>query len=323
MFSDVEQSIEEPMDKDSRDVNPVIRHDNMSTPKFSFKNMVQGSHSGNNLTPSQVPMNPLFDNENMADEDSNNDLPPEDLDEDSKCPIILLVKEEKKRLRRPWKSPLIIKMFDKHIGLSYYVAKFSNFEDYNHVLLNGPWFIDGHYLTIRTWIPNFVPYNKLIKFLTAWVRIPNLSVEYFDTSFLTRVGSKIGRVIRIDKTTAAAERGKFTRLCVELDLSKPLLSKFWLKGKVWKIQYEGLRLICYNCGKINHREEDCPDILQQEQVIDDSHHEGIQQERENCPENVEDFGSWMLIKKTHKSPSPAQEKGKCTTSPTKRPKHGK
>ncbi|KAL2927601.1 LINE-1 retrotransposable element ORF2 protein [Bienertia sinuspersici] len=120
-------------------------------------------------------------------------------------------------------------------------------------------------------------------------------IEYFDSNFLHCVGSKIGKVIKVDKTTATAERGQFTRICVEIYLSKPLLSKFWLKGKIWKIQYEGLRLICYNCGKINHKDENCPDLHKQE-----DHHSNVingKTEVNLNPEHLEDFGSWMLVKK--------------------------
>ncbi|GKF00699.1 hypothetical protein Tco_0027622 [Tanacetum coccineum] len=43
--------------------------------------------------------------EDVSDDD-------EPLPEDIPCPTILLTKEEKKRLRGPWKHTLIVKMFD-------------------------------------------------------------------------------------------------------------------------------------------------------------------------------------------------------------------
>lgn len=67
--------------------------------------------------------------------------------------------------------------------------------------------IDDNYLTIRKWVPNFIPDDSSMRFLTTWVRIPNLAVEYFDINFLNKIDNKIGRVIRIDKTTTQAERG--------------------------------------------------------------------------------------------------------------------
>ena len=41
-----------------------------------------------------------------------------------------------------------------------------------------------------------------------------------------KVGEKIRKPIRIDQTTRLVSRGKFARLCVEVDITKPLLSKF-------------------------------------------------------------------------------------------------
>ena len=80
-------------------------------------------------------------------------------------------------------------------------------DDYQHVLTQGPWLIDDNYLTIRKWVPNFIPDEAPIKFLTAWVRIPNISVEYFDHDFLDIIGQKIRKVVGIDQTTANVERG--------------------------------------------------------------------------------------------------------------------
>ncbi|KAL2923359.1 hypothetical protein RDABS01_014850 [Bienertia sinuspersici] len=276
----------------------------------SFKHMVQGSSSKVTDLGMNRNVNPLFDNESCEDLDSDDDQPPGENFDVSKCSIILLTKEEKKRIRSPWKTSLIIKTFDKNVGyitLMRRLIKKWNLKDYNHVLTEGPWLINDHYLTIRTWVPDFVLDNKPIKFLTAWVRIPNLAVEYFDTIFLHRIGEKIGRVIKVDKITQAATRGQFTRLCVELDWSKPLLLKFWLKGKNWKIQYEGLRLICYHCGKINHKEEECPLLKAQEKDTDheqkeDSHVQEIH------PEEAENIGSWILVRKPTRTRGPAKSK---------------
>ena len=176
-----------------------------------------------------------------------------DEEEDPLCPTILLTAAEKKVLREPWRNALIIRMFDKgigylqlkrrlkakwalkedfsliDIGCDYYVTRFTNMEDYDHVMMNGPWMIGDNYLVIREWVPNFVPEEDHIIKLTAWVRIPKLSVEYFHKQFLLyKIGHKIGRVLKIDSTTENVERGQYTRMCVEVDLTKPLLSKFRL-----------------------------------------------------------------------------------------------
>lgn len=91
--------------------------------------------------------------------------------------------------------------------------------------------IGDNYLTIRKWVSNFVLGEEPIRTLTVWVRISNLSVEYFDKKFLHRIREKIGKVVRIDKNTKSMDIGQYIWFCIEVDLSKPLLSKFWLNGK--------------------------------------------------------------------------------------------
>ena len=106
---------------------------------------------------------------------------------------------------------------------------------------------------MHQWVHNFVPDKEPILVLTAWVRISFLSVEYFDEQFLQVIGSKIGTIRKVDNTTAYVERGKFVCMCVEVYLSKPLLLKFRRHGRVWRVQHEGLHLICFKCGKVGHK----------------------------------------------------------------------
>lgn len=119
------------------------------------------------------------------------------------------------------------------IGYGYYVTRFMELEDYAYVLTQGPRMLGDNYLVIRKWEPNFVPEEDNIIRLTAWVRIPRLSVEYFNKRFLLKkIKCKIGKVIRVDDTTAYVERGQYTRLSIKVNLTKPLLSKFRLNGRI-------------------------------------------------------------------------------------------
>ncbi|XP_021835968.2 uncharacterized protein [Spinacia oleracea] len=288
---------------------PILHHG------ISFRDLVAADQMQGALYATNIP----DDDDILSDDDE----PPEGIIDDPRGPTILLSKEEKKRLRFPWKFALIVKMFDSKIGYmslikrlkkkwelkggltltdvghDYFIARFSAMVDYNHVLTQGPWMLDDNYLTIKKWVPNFIPDNAPMRHLTTWVRIPHLSVEYFDKEFLTKIGGKIGKVIRIDQITANADRGQFTRLSVELDLSKPLLSKFWLKGKIWRIQYEGLKMIFFNCGKIGHSAEKCPtnaDAMVTEIVNEPILNSSVNETEKNQVQQ-EDFGAWMLVKK--------------------------
>lgn len=100
------------------------------------------------------------------------------------------------------------------------------------------------------WCANVIPYYLGPHTSSiCWVFWSGISQKF---------GGEIRKVLRIDQNTTSAERGQFTRLSIELDLAKPLLSKFLLKRKFWRVQYEGLRMICFSCGKIDHSEEHYP-----------------------------------------------------------------
>lgn len=85
-----------------------------------------------------------------------------------------------------------------------------------------------------------------------------LHVEYYSVQWLHRVGNKIGRTLKVNVTVLSASRGEYARICVEIDLRKPLKVGYRLRDQRWKIQYEGLEVICFNCERYGHEESACP-----------------------------------------------------------------
>ncbi|KAJ8427976.1 hypothetical protein Cgig2_017463 [Carnegiea gigantea] len=186
----------------------------------------------NNPNPSfNVVQSSLWEEDQMRVEVISDDDEPI-AEDDPTCPTTILTKEEKRQLRKPWRHAIIIRMFDKAMGYlqlkrrlqtkwalkgdfslieidyDYYVMRFANLEDYEHVMTQGPWVLGDNYLVIREWVPNFIPEEHTISKFMAWVHIPGLSVEYFNKNFLLHmIGQKIGRVIRVDDATANVERG--------------------------------------------------------------------------------------------------------------------
>ena len=282
-------------------------------------------------------VNPLFES-GAVEEDviSDDEIESESERDDENCPNIVLSKADKRRIRSPWKNSIIIKLFDKKMGYevlmrrlrfkwqlkgnivltdvghAFYVVRFTSLEDYEFVMTQGPWMIGDSYLTIRKWIPNFIADEAPMRHLTAWVRIPNLSVEYFDELILHKIGSKIGKVIKIDRNTESMDRGQYVRFCIEVDLAKPLLSKFRLNGRVWKIQYEGLKLICFKCGHLGHKEDKCESFKAPESNKDPQHVALNNMENgSNCerapvvrPEVNNKYGEWMLVSKVSRKSNP-------------------
>ncbi|KAG6761127.1 hypothetical protein POTOM_034323 [Populus tomentosa] len=85
-------------------------------------------------------------------------------------------------------------------------------------------------------------------------------VEYYDQPILARIGHKLGRTIRNDDSAASSTGAKFARISEEIDLNKPLCSKFRMKRKIWKAEDENLHLVCFHCRKHGHRKESCSDM---------------------------------------------------------------
>ena len=56
------------------------------------------------------------------------------------------------------------------------------------------------------------------------------------------------------------ERGRFARVCVQIDLDQPLTVKIRIGNRDQKIQYEGISTIYFECGYVGHRASSCPSM---------------------------------------------------------------
>ncbi|BFG28278.1 hypothetical protein CerSpe_145520 [Prunus speciosa] len=58
--------------------------------------------------------------------------------------------------------------------------------------------------------------------------------------------------------------------CVELDLAKPLTPFIEIEGRTYGVVYEGINLVCFECGCFGHGRDTCPIILQPKQQVPES-----------------------------------------------------
>ena len=119
------------------------------------------------------------------------------------------------------------------------MLKFSEFQDYEKVRKGVPWLIHGYYMAIYLWSPTFKPSEASITHTWVWARLPELPIEYYDKEVLFDIGAALGRTIKIDPITERQEKGRFARICVEVDLRRPLVTQVDLDGFPQKIEYEG------------------------------------------------------------------------------------
>ena len=186
--------------------------------------------------------------------------------------------EMKRKMASLWQTSIIIKLMGRQIGYralqtrlagiwrptgkwtlidigyGFFIVRFENPQDYQHALMEGPWFVGDHYLHVQAWEADFHPHVAKISTTTVWIRLEQLPIEYYHPEFLKHVGNKLGKLLRIDAVTSATLRGRFARLCVQVNTAYPLPKRVKI-GAFWQdIVYENLPMLCYRCGRIGHRD---------------------------------------------------------------------
>lgn len=161
----------------------------------------------------------------------------------------------KDRLKKLWKPQRGFDILDVNNG--YFMVKFDLQSDKERVTSGGPWMIFDHYLCVSHWTPEFASPSARIRKTLVWVCFPGLNLLYYDENVLLGLASVIGRTIRVDQNTLMIECGRFARVCVEIDLSLPVVGKFLLDGHWYRVEYEGLHLICSKCGCYGHVGRNC------------------------------------------------------------------
>ncbi|KAH9791596.1 putative ribonuclease H protein [Citrus sinensis] len=211
----------------------------------------------------------------------------------------------------------------------FYLVRFKNARDADYVLTSGPWTIMGHYLTVQPWSLHFDSSKGEIDKVVAWIRLPGMALQYYHKKILRRLGQIIGSVIRIDYTTESAQRGKFARIAVEIDLKSPLISQFHLDGKIQRVEYDNLPVICFYYGKYDHYKENCSDREDNGPTEDDVPIPGGPEEQQwmskagNDSRNEPKFGPWMVVARKGKPRVEKESNSNQATEQVFRGQYGK
>ncbi|KAL5803163.1 hypothetical protein ACOSQ4_031468 [Xanthoceras sorbifolium] len=240
--------------------------------------------------------------------------------EDLEGPVMTLSPSIKEQLCKPWERALILKVMGRTHTLSfmrtkakwkligqwqltdlddgYFIMRFQFKDDLEHVLSGGPWFIMNQYVVTQRWKPNFIPGEETIKAMAVWVRLSNIPMELMDLGLLWKIGRMLGSTCKVDPITESQARGRFARLCVEIDISNPLLTYVRVDGKRVRVEYENLDLICFKCGIYGHSKEICREGLEDKQGVEQT--EAQREAQGNKPEKR--YGPWLQVSYNKRGP---------------------
>ena len=160
---------------------------------------------------------------------------------------IKVTTEMKRKMAGPWQTSIILKLMGRQLGYralqtrlagiwrpaskkhlidiryGFFIMWFDILTDYQHALMDGPWFVGDQYLHVQAWEADFHPHVAKITNTAVWIRLEQLPIKYYHPDFLKHVSNKLGKLIKIDVVTSAAIRGQYARLCVQFNIAYPLL----------------------------------------------------------------------------------------------------
>lgn len=91
----------------------------------------------------------------------------------------------------------------------------------------GLWMVFDHYLTVKTWNPDFISPAEKTK---PWYGYVIMNLVYYDESILLALASAVGHPIKVDNNMKDFRRDHFACVCIDVDLTKPVVGRVWLHG---------------------------------------------------------------------------------------------
>nr|POF24157.1 hypothetical protein CFP56_06240 [Quercus suber] len=196
---------------------------------------------------------------------------------------VKLSKETKARIRAPWSKALIVKVYGRSVGFHYltfklnalwksmakmdcvtlgkafFLIRFSSNDDFDTVLGRGPWFLGEHFLAIKPWEPYFIASGAKLTSVAVWVR------------------------------------GGYARLCVQIDLDKPLISSIRVGRLVQRVLYKGISSLCFCCGKLGHKQENCGLKVKEPNRENEAQTSLKANEMSEEVQSKPNYGPWMVV----------------------------
>lgn len=202
---------------------------------------------------------------------------------------VLLNREVKKEgfkaaLLPVWKTMKEIKI--EELGDNIFIFQFGCEADKRKVLAGGPWHFDKALIVMTEPAGLGEVTKQNFTHVSFWVQILNVPIMCMNTEMLRELGESIGRVEEVATDVTGACFGKYARLRISIDITKPLIKVLHLRQEdeeamdreeqeegedsvnsekeiPMPVRYERLPDFCYVCGHVGHQYRECANYKNQ------------------------------------------------------------
>ncbi|KAL5823176.1 hypothetical protein ACOSQ4_021076 [Xanthoceras sorbifolium] len=151
----------------------------------------------------------------------------------------------------------------ENVKENVFVFQFQNQVDKRRVLMGGPWSFDKCLIVLEEPLGDCKFLEMGFTTVQFWIQLHNVPLVCMTKEIGWALGNKLGRVLDIDAGATGDCLGRFLRVRVTIDVTKPLnrfLRVCLSEGDpdtVLLLRYERLTEFCFQCGVVGHVVREC------------------------------------------------------------------
>jgi hypothetical protein len=160
---------------------------------------------------------------------------------------------------RIWKTIESVRFKELHDNL--WLLEFGTESDKRRIKEGRPWLFDRRIFVLKELEEHIPPSQMVFSLALFWVQVHDMPLICMNKEVGTQIGESLGEVEEVDVTGDGVGWGRFLRVRVLIDITKPLERGRALKvneRSIWvSFKYEKLPHFCYICGRIVHGSNKC------------------------------------------------------------------
>ena len=172
-------------------------------------------------------------------------------------------------------------------------------------------------LILRKWTPGTQLLKLSLSSIPIWIKIHNLPIEFWNSTYLSYVASGVGKPLCVDSVIEEQSRLGFSRVLVEINIDSDFPKEAEVVGAdgsrvIVGVEYPWIPVKCKKCKTFGHLAHNCTEIEKQVWIPKRNAHVFPNQEgygtKKGSEVNVETIPSavdreqWKIVKSTRKTP---------------------